>query len=129
MSTGTSGWTVPPTDGTIWINWRPFPHSVVGTIHKGQPASTVTYHLGGLYKSFATVAGISQDETDAGATATFEVLADGVSRAVATGGRQTEHLMQCDVTGVNTLEIRARVTSATEDAIDVGWGMALVAEN
>lgn len=127
--TATSGWSTPPTEGTIWVNWRPYPHSVVGIIHKGQPASSVTYNLAGAYKSFATIAGISQNETDSGATVSFQVLADGVSRHLAISGKQAQQLIQFDVTGVNTLEVRTQVATATEDDIDVGWGMALVAEN
>lgn len=127
--TGSANWVTGPSAGTIWIDWRPFPHSVMGTIRKGASTSTVTYHLGGAYKSFATVGGMSQNETDTGATVTCSVYCDGVPRASATVGQQAEFLCQQDVTGVNTLELRMKVASSSETDIDVGWGMALTSTN
>jgi hypothetical protein len=125
----TSGWSVPPTTGTIWIDWRPFPHSVIGTIHKGDPPAKIVYHLGGAYKTFAAVAGMDQGGTDAGATVTFEVVADGVSRNVTTVEKQAEMLVNMNVTGVETLELRSKVANSTENDIKIGWGMALVMDD
>lgn len=127
-ATSNAGWSPLPAPGSIAINWRPYPHSIVGTLHKGQPAASCVYDLGGLYKKFSTIAGISQHETDTTATAKFEVLADGVSRGVATIPQQAELPLQLDVSGVHTLELRAQVASSSENDIDVGWGMAMLLE-
>lgn len=127
-ATSDAGWSPLPAPGSVTINWRPYPHSIVGTLHKGQPAASCVYNLGGLYKKFSTVAGISQHETDTTATVKFEVLADGVSRGVMTVPQQAELPIQFDVSGVQTLELRAQVANSSENDIDVGWGMAMLFE-
>lgn len=127
-ATSDAGWSPPPARGPVSINWRPYPHSIVGTLHKGQPAASCVYNLGGLYKKFSTIAGISQHETDTTATAKFEVLADGVSLGVATIPQLAELPVQFDVSGVQTLELRAQVVNSVENDIDIGWGMALLLE-
>jgi hypothetical protein len=127
-SSSSSGWVEPPSVGEIAINWHPYPHSLKFVLPSdGSTWSSAHYHLAGEYNEFAAVPGVSQDETDSGAVVEFDVLADSQLVASQTAKKGSEPLIRLDVTGVEDLELRAKVSSgATEDRIDAGWGMAVL---
>lgn len=129
VPTKSSNWVQAPHGGEIWINWRPYPHSVLGTVERqATQASSCTYSLGGKYKTLLACVGVDHATTEDTTGVVFEAYGDGVRLAgpdLVT--RSLEQLLRLEVSGVNELELRAKVSSGgTNKTVDVGWGMAML---